>query len=98
MAEPRDQGEPPPCFQSGSDTQYSCVLMVKSEEDFALDILEHVIWAGLFNNRRSEVALRLTTIGQSGVRYPAKATNSQPLPCVSTPTTKLSTTARSLAR
>ncbi len=45
--------------------KYCCVLMVKSEEDVALDILEHVIWSGLFNNRRSELALRMTVIGQT---------------------------------
>lgn len=37
--------------------------MVKGEEDVAMDILEHVVWSGLFNNRRSEVALRMTMIG-----------------------------------
>ena len=37
--------------------------MVKNEEDVAMDILEHVIWSGLFNNRRSEVALRITIVG-----------------------------------
>ncbi|ORX38805.1 hypothetical protein BD324DRAFT_655212, partial [Kockovaella imperatae] len=42
--------------------KYCCVLMVKNEEDVALDILEHVIWSGLFNNRRSEVVLRMTII------------------------------------
>ncbi|OCF58798.1 hypothetical protein L486_03288 [Kwoniella mangroviensis CBS 10435] len=42
--------------------KYCCVLMVKSEEDIAMDILEHVIWSGLFHNRRCEVALRLTMI------------------------------------
>lgn len=36
--------------------------MVKGEEDVAMDILEHVVWAGLFNNRRCEIALRLTII------------------------------------
>ena len=38
--------------------------MVKGEEDVAIDILEHVLWSGLFNNRRSEVALRMTIIGE----------------------------------
>ena len=38
--------------------------MAKGEEDVAIDILEHVIWSGLFNNRRSEVALRMTIIGE----------------------------------
>jgi general transcription factor 3C polypeptide 3 (transcription factor C subunit 4) len=38
--------------------------MVKSEEDVAMDILEHVLWSGLFNNRRCEVALRMTINGQ----------------------------------
>ncbi|WRT64759.1 uncharacterized protein IL334_001693 [Kwoniella shivajii] len=42
--------------------KYCCVLMVKNEEDIAMDILEHVIWSGLFHNRRCEVALRLTII------------------------------------
>ncbi|WWC67957.1 uncharacterized protein I206_101876 [Kwoniella pini CBS 10737] len=42
--------------------KYCCVLMVKSEEDIAMDILEHVIWSGLFHNRRCEIALRLTMI------------------------------------
>nr|XP_019047149.1 hypothetical protein I302_03756 [Kwoniella bestiolae CBS 10118]OCF26079.1 hypothetical protein I302_03756 [Kwoniella bestiolae CBS 10118] len=42
--------------------KYCCVLMVKNEEDIAMDILEHVIWSGLFHNRRCEVALRLTMI------------------------------------
>ena len=42
--------------------QYCAVLMVKNEEDVAMDILEHVVHAGLFNNRRSEIALRMTTI------------------------------------
>ncbi|EIW71252.1 hypothetical protein TREMEDRAFT_27203, partial [Tremella mesenterica DSM 1558] len=42
--------------------KYCCVLMVKSEEEFALDILEHVVWSGVFNNRRCEIALRLTTV------------------------------------
>lgn len=36
--------------------------MVKNEQDLAMDILEHVLFAGLFNNRRSELALRLTVI------------------------------------
>jgi general transcription factor 3C polypeptide 3 (transcription factor C subunit 4) len=36
--------------------------MVKNEEDVAMDILEHVVHAGLFNNRRSEIALRMTII------------------------------------
>lgn len=39
--------------------------MVKNEEDAAMDILEHVVWAGLFNNVRSEVALRMCIIGES---------------------------------
>ena len=39
--------------------------MVKAEEDVAFDILEHVIWSGLFNNRRSEVVLRMTIISES---------------------------------
>jgi general transcription factor 3C polypeptide 3 (transcription factor C subunit 4) len=58
--------------------QYCCVLMVKSEEDVAMDILEHVVWSGLFNNARAEVALRLAIVGKSaclaflgGVRPPA---------------------------
>ncbi|KAK8847416.1 hypothetical protein IAR55_005274 [Kwoniella newhampshirensis] len=42
--------------------KYCCVLMVKDEGDIALDILEHVVWSGLFHNRRCEVALRLTII------------------------------------
>nr|XP_018265461.1 uncharacterized protein I303_01827 [Kwoniella dejecticola CBS 10117]OBR87619.1 hypothetical protein I303_01827 [Kwoniella dejecticola CBS 10117] len=42
--------------------KYCCVLMVKNEEDIAMDILEHVIWSGLFHNRRCEIALRLTII------------------------------------
>jgi general transcription factor 3C polypeptide 3 (transcription factor C subunit 4) len=45
--------------------QYCCVLMVKSEEDVAMDILEHVVWSGLFNNARAEVALRLAIVGKS---------------------------------
>lgn len=36
--------------------------MVKGDEDVAMDILEHVVWGGLFNNRRCEVALRLAII------------------------------------
>lgn len=42
--------------------KYCCVLMVKNEEDVAMDILEHVVWSGLFNNRRCEIALRLATV------------------------------------
>ncbi|WVQ98069.1 hypothetical protein IAU59_005191 [Kwoniella sp. CBS 9459] len=42
--------------------KYCCVLMVKNEEDIAMDILEHVVWSGLFHNKRCEVALRLTII------------------------------------
>ncbi|WWD21507.1 hypothetical protein CI109_105993 [Kwoniella shandongensis] len=42
--------------------KYCCVLMVKDEADIAMDILEHVVWSGLFHNRRCEVALRLTII------------------------------------
>lgn len=38
--------------------------MVKDEEDVAMDILEHVITAGLFQNRRCEVALRMMTVGE----------------------------------
>jgi general transcription factor 3C polypeptide 3 (transcription factor C subunit 4) len=38
--------------------------MVKNEEEVAMDILEHVIWSGLFNNRRCEVAIRLAIIGE----------------------------------
>jgi general transcription factor 3C polypeptide 3 (transcription factor C subunit 4) len=38
--------------------------MVKNEEELATEILEHVLWAGLFFNRRSEVAIRLTIIGE----------------------------------
>lgn len=38
--------------------------MVKSEEDVAYDILEHVVWSGLFNSRRCEIALRLTIVGE----------------------------------
>jgi len=53
-------------FASGLDLchsrQYCAVLMVKNEEDVAMDILEHVVHAGLFNNRRSEIALRMTII------------------------------------
>jgi general transcription factor 3C polypeptide 3 (transcription factor C subunit 4) len=45
--------------------QYCCVLMVKSEEDVAMDVLEHVVWSGLFNNPRAEVALRLAIVGRS---------------------------------
>lgn len=39
--------------------------MVKNEEDVAMDILEHVIWSALFSNKRSELALRMTIIGES---------------------------------
>lgn len=42
--------------------KYCCVLMVKNEEDVAMDILEHVVWSGLFNNRRCEIAIRLATV------------------------------------
>ncbi|OCF32590.1 hypothetical protein I317_00359 [Kwoniella heveanensis CBS 569] len=42
--------------------KYCCVLMVKNEEDIAMDILEHVVWSGLFHNKRCEVAIRLTII------------------------------------
>ncbi|WVF69789.1 hypothetical protein IAT40_004568 [Kwoniella sp. CBS 6097] len=42
--------------------KYCSVLMVKNEEDIAMDILEHVVWSGLFHNKRCEVALRLTII------------------------------------
>ena len=41
--------------------------MVKDEEDVAMDILEHVITAGLFQTRRCEVALRMIAIGESDV-------------------------------
>lgn len=50
--------------------KYCCVLMVKGEEDVVMEILEHVVWAGLFNNRRSEIALRLTIIA-CGIRMKA---------------------------
>ncbi|KIY33595.1 general transcription factor 3C polypeptide 3 (transcription factor C subunit 4) [Cryptococcus gattii E566] len=42
--------------------KYCCVLMVRGEEEVAMDILEHVVWSGLFHNRRCEIALRLTII------------------------------------
>ncbi|ODO08005.1 hypothetical protein I350_03588 [Cryptococcus amylolentus CBS 6273] len=42
--------------------KYCCVLMVRREEDVAMDILEHVVWSGLFHNRRCEIALRMTMI------------------------------------
>ncbi|KAK4684844.1 general transcription factor 3C polypeptide 3 (transcription factor C subunit 4), partial [Tremellales sp. Uapishka_1] len=42
--------------------KYCCVLMVKSEGEVAMDILEHVVWSGLFFNKRCEIALRLTII------------------------------------
>lgn len=38
--------------------------MVKNEDELAMEILEHVMWAGLFNNRRAETALRLTIVGE----------------------------------
>jgi hypothetical protein len=38
--------------------------MVKHEADVALEILEHVVQASLFNTRRCEVALRMATIGE----------------------------------
>ncbi|KLT39056.1 TPR-like protein [Cutaneotrichosporon oleaginosum] len=47
--------------------KYCCVLMVKGEEDVAYDILEHVVWSGLFNSRRCEIALRLTIVA-CGIR------------------------------
>ena len=47
-----------------ADDQYCCVLMVKNEEELATEILEHVLWAGLFHNHRSELALRLTIISK----------------------------------
>jgi general transcription factor 3C polypeptide 3 (transcription factor C subunit 4) len=68
-----------------ADSQYCCVLMVKSEEDVAYDILEHVVWSGLFNSRRCEIALRLTIVGEWGrddrraktsLRYPPSCTSS----------------------
>ncbi|WVN89418.1 uncharacterized protein L203_104641 [Cryptococcus depauperatus CBS 7841] len=42
--------------------KYCCVLMVRGEEDTAMDILEHVVWSGLFHNRRCEITIRLTII------------------------------------
>jgi general transcription factor 3C polypeptide 3 (transcription factor C subunit 4) len=39
--------------------------MVKNEDDVAMDILEHVVWSGLFNSRRCEISLRLAIIGES---------------------------------
>lgn len=50
--------------------KYCCVLMVRREEEVAMDILEHVVWSGLFHNRRCEIALRLTIIGESGFLSP----------------------------
>lgn len=44
--------------------------MVKNEEDVAMDILEHVVWSGLFNTRRCEIALRLTIVA-CGIRMKA---------------------------
>jgi len=38
--------------------------MVKNEADVSMDILDHVVWSGLFYNRRSEIALRLTAVGE----------------------------------
>ena len=52
------------CHNVLADRQYCCVLMVKNEDDVAMDILEHVVWSGLFNSRRCEIALRLTIIGE----------------------------------
>jgi hypothetical protein len=49
-----------------ADEKYCCVLMIKNEEDVAIDILEHVVWSNLFNNRRCEVAIRMSIIGRLG--------------------------------
>lgn len=57
--------------------------MVKNEEDVAMEILEHVVWAGLFNNARSEVALRMCIIGKPPFALKARSelTAFQPAGC-----------------
>ena len=35
-----------------------------------MDILEHVLSASLFANRRSEIALRMTILGELGHSFP----------------------------
>ncbi|WVQ83249.1 hypothetical protein IAT38_005388 [Cryptococcus sp. DSM 104549] len=43
--------------------KYSSVMTVRGEPEIALDVLEHVVWSGLFHNRRCEIAIRLAIIG-----------------------------------
>jgi hypothetical protein len=54
--------------------------MVKLEEELAMEILDHVIWAGLFYNRRAELALRLTLIGRSSARLHKRGPDGQLAP------------------
>jgi general transcription factor 3C polypeptide 3 (transcription factor C subunit 4) len=47
-----------------ADIQYCCVLMAKHENEVALEILEHMVWSAVFYNRRCEIAMRLTLVGE----------------------------------
>jgi hypothetical protein len=67
MVDSDHQGKPRVKVETiSADDQYCAVLMVKNEDELAYDILQHVVYAGIFNTRRCEVALRLMTVGEFG--------------------------------